>query len=351
MEIRAHKFTQQTQEMYVTVLSGKTVAMISDVDSVEKYPAGYQRELIKSRCEQIRKWVEEAKGLVPGGILLNVRPDKVNKLEFAKEGEYDGVEFGLLRLPEEKLAWQIDGQHREGAFEILKDDILVPVVFLAGLDRSQEAQTFFVVNSKQKNVSASLRYYDLMRYGTEEMKRWSESAKKESRELAYNIVVGLSEDSLWKGRINLTGVRGMKRAINLKGFMDGLDPVVNDRWFATLPFDRQMELMKATWRAMDKIWPSALTPGSTSLLTRTFGVHVVCGIAIDVFHYCDQLNDLSEDMMVTLVEPIEEIVAGWDPEGPLSAYAGGGRKAVTLTIDVLRAKIRYKFDEILEGKT
>lgn len=348
MEVRVHKFSQQGQEMYVTVLSGKTIAAISDVDSVDRDANGYQRERIQRRCNELKDFIEMTKGLVPGAILLNVRPEKVDELHFSKLGEQDGVEFGTVELPDGKFAWQIDGQHRVGAFEQLTGDILVPVVLTIGLGRAKEAETFNVINSKQKNVSASLRYYDLMRYAEEDVRRWAERGEKESRELAYKIVLDISQDALWKGRINVSGVRGMKRAINLKGFMDALNPVVKDRSFATLPGDRQFELMRTFWRATDKTWPIALAPGSTSILTKTFGAHVACGIAIDIFHYCEQLNDSSEGMMARLLEPIKGTVGDWDSDGPLASYIGGGRKNVTFVIDLLRAEIRRKFEQILE---
>lgn len=351
MEVRVHKFSQQGQDMYVTVLSGKIIAAISDVDSVDKDVDGYQRERIQSRCNQLKDFIQNAKGLVPGAILLNVRPDKVDELHFSKLGEQDGVEFGTVEFPEEKFAWQMDGQHRVGAFEELEEDFLVPAVFTIGLGRAKEAETFNVVNSKQKNVSASLRYYDLMRYAGEEVKIWSERGEKESRELAYKIVLDLSQDVLWKGRINVAGMRGMRRAINLKGFMDALDPVVKDRWFATLPQDRQLELVRTFWKAVDKVWPLGLAAGSTSVLTKTFGAHVTCGIAIDIFHYCEQQSDSGEEMMAKLLEPIRGTVGDWDPDGPLAPYIGGGRKNVSLVIDVLRAEIRNAFEEILKKKS
>lgn len=346
MELRVHKMSQQGQEMYISVLSGKTIATLSDVDSVDRYERGYQRPRETGRCKDLKEYIDVVKGLVPGAILLNVRPEEKDKLVYSKLGEQDGTEFGTLKVPDEKFAWQIDGQHRVGAFELATTDMLVPVVLLSGLTRRKEAELFNIVNSKQRNVSASLRYYDLMEFAEEAVKRWSERGEKESEELAYNLVVEFSKEPLWEGRINLTGVRGMKRAINLKGFMDSLKPVVKDRWFATLPFDKQKSLMLTFWKAMAKVWPAALGPNATSLLTKTFGAHVAGGIAIDVFHYCSQLDDSSEAAMATLLEPTKETVDNWDPNGALTAYAGGGRKAVTIATDVLRAQIREKFEEL-----
>ena len=347
MEVKVHKFSQQGQDMYVTVLSGKTIATISDVDSVDRYEDGYQRPREKGRCVDLAEYIEKVKGLVPGAILLNVRPEKKDELHYSKLGEQDAVEFGTMQLPDEKFAWQIDGQHRVGAFELVTPDVLVPTVFLFGLAKRKEAELFNIVNSKQKNVSASLRYYDLMKFADEAVKTWSEKTEKDSVELSYNLVVQLSESPQWEGRINLTGVRGMKRSINLKGFMDALRPVVKDRWFATLPFAKQKDVVLTFWKAMAATWPAALSHDSTSLLRKTFGAHVACGIAIDIFLYCNQLGDFGEDTMVTLLEPTKETVDNWDPNGAFKAYAGGGRKAVNIAISVLRNEIRGRFEELL----
>ncbi|GAJ08365.1 unnamed protein product, partial [marine sediment metagenome] len=258
--------------------------------------------------------------------LLNVRPENADQIHYSKLGEYGEVEFGTVELPDEKFAWAMDGQHRVRAFEAADKDILVPIVMTIGMERPKEAETFNIVNSKQKGVSASLRYYDLARYASKEVKQWAERDKEQRNDLAYAIVVDLSENTVWKDRINFTGVRGMKRAINLKGFMDALDSVVRDEWFFARPSNQRLELMRTFWNAMSEAWPVALSPNTGSILTKTFGVHVACGIAKSIFLYCDQLNDSSKEMMMKLLESTEDIVDNWDPDGQLSPYIGGGRR-------------------------
>ena len=348
MDVAAWKYSQQGREMYFTVLSGNTVGQITNVDSVEVVPEGYQREHDPGRSAEIVRFIEEAKGLVPGAILLNIRPETDGKFSFTKESDYETGEFGTAHLPDGKFAWIIDGQHRVRAFEQLTEDILVPVIFIKGLNRPREAEIFFVVNSRQKNVSASLRYHDLIRYAAEDLKRHLEGEALESEELAYRIVMELNKDPLWKDKINLTGARGMGRTVNLKGFMDALEPLVNDGWFTTLPsLDIQVGYVKTFWRAVNKTWPSALDLSQRTLLTRTFGVFVACGLAIDIFHHCEHLKRNDEGTMASLLEATKEMVGDWDPEGVLSAYAGGGRKAVKIATEALKTAVRSKFFEMM----
>ena len=350
MEVRVLKYNHKGRPMYLTAMSGKKIAEISDVDSADKDPNGYQRERSKTRCVEIKTFIETTQGLVPGAILLNIRPDKVDQVQYSKLGEGEGIEFGTVEFPAEKIAWIMDGQHRVGAFEQMENDIIVPAVLAIGLDRPKEGETFNVVNSNQKNVPASLSFFDMMRYAGEDVREWTRIGEKVADDVAYNVLLAINKSGPWKGRINLTGVRGMRRAINLKGFRDGLDPVVKDRTFAALPSEKQIELMQTFWQAVDKVWPMALSPDNgSSVLNKTFGVHVTCGIAIDVFLYCDQLHDSSVEGMARLLEPLKGVVGDWNKEGPLKPYIGGGRKNVKFVIDALRTRIRNRFDEIRQA--
>jgi DGQHR domain-containing protein len=352
MKVAAWKYNQQGREMYFTVLSGKTIAAISKVDSVEVSPQGYQREHDQGRSLAIARFIEEAKGLVPGAVIMNIRPETNGKFIFTKQTDYETGEFGTAQFPDEPFAWIIDGQHRVKAFEQLSQDILVPVILIKGLNRPREAEIFFVVNHKQKNITASLRYHDLMRYASQEIKEHLEQEELAPKDLAYRIVIELTQDPLWKDKINLTAVRGMGRAVNLKGFMDALEPLVKDGWFKTLPsFDIQLEHVKTFWRAVNKVWPTALDPNSKSLLTRTFGVFVASGVAVDIFHYCGHLHQFNEDTMVTLLAATKELVGEWDRDGVLSAFAGGGRKAVTTAVEALKMAVKSKFVEMLRQQT
>ncbi len=130
------------------------------------------------------------------------------------------------------------------------------------------------------------------------------------------------------------------------GFTTGLEPVVTDRTFATLPADKQIQLVQDYWQAVEKVWPDALNKDSTSVLNKTFGVHITCGIAIDVFLYSEQLGDSSMDGMATLLQSTKDLVGDWSTTGPLRTYIGGGRRNVRFVIDALRTRIRNRFEEL-----
>ncbi len=351
MELRVIKYNHKEWSMYVTAMSGKKIAEISDVDSVDKNPDGYQRERSNARCRDLSGFIEQTDGLVPGAVLLNVRPEQVEKLQYSKLSEDGGIEFGTLTYPDEKFAWIMDGQHRVGAFEMLEGDIVVPTVIALGLDRAKEGETFDVVNSNQKNVPASLNFFDRMRFASQTVKERLAKGHSIEDELAYKLILAMNQSGPWKDRVKTPGinVRGLKRAVNLQGFRTGLAPVVKDRTFADMPLENQIQLLQDYWQAVAKVWPFALGPESSSALNKTFGVHVVCGIAIDVFHYSAQLKDTSVDGMARLLESVTDVVGEWSTEGPLKTYIGGGRRNVGIVIDALRTRIMNRFEELRQG--
>lgn len=348
MNLKAYHYKQHDVEMYLTALPAKEVCDIAQVDSIDRDADGYQRQPNPKRYKEIRDFVEVARGIVPGGILLNIRPDRAPEVTFQVEDSRDGIEWGTLQLPDKApFAWMIDGQHRKGGFEACQEvDLPVPVIILVGQEREREAEVFFTVNGKQANVRPSLKCHDLMRYARPEMRKHLEGLEREAHELAYAIVMDLNSTGVWKDKINLSDIRGLKRPATLKGFVNALEPVVKDRWFATLVQAKQKELVQTFWNAMAKVWPSAFMPGNPSVLHRSFGVAVACGLAIDVIHYSDQLGSLSEDTMVSLLDGIKNKVDNWDPEGVVGSFSGGGRKGVSLVLDFLREELRKRFTEL-----
>jgi len=109
--------------------------------------------------------------------------------------------------------------------------------------------------------------------------------------------------------------------------------------------------VRTFWQAVNKVWPIALSPDSASVLNKTFGVTVACGIAIDIFLYCRELNDSSEDKMAELLDSVKPLVGDWSPYGPLRSYMGGGRKNVAFVIGTLRDRLRNRMEEIRQEQS
>jgi len=341
---------QKGATLYLTSITPRVLRQIADVDVCDPArgrPDGYQRPREDSRCRQLARYIEQEDSILPNSLLLNIRPDGPRSSFHSLPTDRG---FGYLELPLERgAAWIVDGQHRNGAFEFTSEeyqDLPLPAVFIDGFDRVREATTFFVVNSKQKNVSPSLKYFDLMRFADKELRRWLEGPEGDWKVRAGQLVERLNndEDSPWYQRINLTGARGTKRPVNLVSFITALQTVVQDRWFNTLPDARQVELLKQFWNAVRVVWPQPWRSNKPReyVLLKSLGVYAMSHVAIELFHICRRISDFSEQRMVELLEPLQGAAYGWRSDSPIAAYGGmKGYKLLAMhLVDLLREASR-----------
>lgn len=352
----AIRVRQRGVTLYLSAVPADILIKVTGVDVCEPLkgrPDGYQRPRDDTRCRQLAEYLLQPDSLLPNAVLANLRPDGPQyhfELLPAQES------LGTLVLPNEDcVAWIVDGQHRVGAFEFVKDHQLrkltVPVVFIEGFDRVREATTFFVVNSKQKNVSPSLKYFDLMRFADQELRNWLEGPASDWKVRATALTRQLNDepDSPWYQRINLTGAKGTRRTINLVSFMTALQAVVQDRWFCSLPENRQAGLLKDFWKATELVWPVVWrSPRPRDfVLLKSLGVYAMCSVAIDVFHACRLVDDFSVQAMASLLEPLDSIVQGWTKDAPVAAY--GGMKGYKLLAIELSGAIQHQSARVQES--
>ena len=122
----------------------------------------YQRIMQKNKLKEIRKYIQEEKGLFPNSIILNFRTKNEDSLKFdmmSGQKEFENTKFGILHLPAKyKSAWIIDGQHRLYGFADTEEaeKVPIPVIAFENLNASQQSNYFVDINSKQTNVSKNL---------------------------------------------------------------------------------------------------------------------------------------------------------------------------------------------------
>ena len=374
------RIAQGNVVLYVGVLPASDVLRICSVDAYDpkERPDGYQRPRDPGRCREFADYVANDTGVTPNAILLNLRD--TSKFEFkATDGDR-----GLLEIAEDpSAAWVVDGQHRLGGFRILAEqgdpraDTLVPVVLVEGLDRRQEAALFLVVNSKQKNISPSLKYFDLMKSEDQKLQAWLEGREGELKVRAAALVELLNDDkeSPWHQLINLGGMRGLRRPVNLVSFVTALVPLLADPEFSVLGQHRQYVLLRGFWDAVRYVWPEDFVPPQTvlvlldealfsggpsddpewweewrqrhpgkrraNLLQKTLGVYVLSVVGLDIFRFCGLLREDAPESDDAIRPIIVEYVAalrrhvdpkgGWSPDGDLGNYGGmKGYRALAL---------------------
>lgn len=116
----------------------------------------YQRVLKRSRLKEIGKYLD-AGGYFPNSITVNFQ--KTPRFEQSYSMEDRQIAFGDLYLPDRfKSVWVIDGQHRLYGFTEAEDEKrpALPVLAFEKLPRTQEAELFTTVNSKQQRVAPGL---------------------------------------------------------------------------------------------------------------------------------------------------------------------------------------------------
>jgi DGQHR domain-containing protein len=142
MEVTAIKFIQNEKVMFFFVLEAKNIYNRFDVSRrIDDKEKGYQRSFSKTRINQIKKYLDKEKGILPNSILVNIDANKytfsteTNKLTFVDEGA---------------LGFIIDGQHRVWGANNAEGEIFLPVVATTELSVQQQAQLFVKINKANK---------------------------------------------------------------------------------------------------------------------------------------------------------------------------------------------------------
>lgn len=107
----------------------------------------YQRELNSYRIEQINKFLDREKGIMPPAVVLN----SLSKLRI--EGDYLDID------EEEDSFFVIDGQHRiKGAMKHGDSSFEFPVIIMDSVDKSFQDELFISINNEQKKVNPTVRF-------------------------------------------------------------------------------------------------------------------------------------------------------------------------------------------------
>jgi len=311
--------------MYVGTLSSKDILAMEEVDvRDEEHPDGYQRVRDPERCRKVAEFVRNTvPRILPVNIIVNLR----GKGSFTALDGYDSL--GTLEVPTEKgAAWVVDGQHRLGGFEGLEPELQMelPVVIFRDLDRRLEMFHFKVINEEQKkvNLSLALELMADLRSGP----TWKLTA--------HDIVKRLNDDaqSPWQAQVNMTGARGVGRAVNQVTFVNALRPLIDSAAssFSMKTLDEQVTFLKDFWRAVAEVFPAPWSSPRGHLLKKGFGVATLSRVAGRVYALCERDDDFSPDNIRRLVQRLGSF--NWHSKaGHFAGY--GGTLGIGLATDQL----------------
>lgn len=193
--LKALKVTQPIGEFFIASISGSLLRNIAYADirklsgikksdlegfegvSVDDY-TGWQRNLNKDRVKDIKQFVQQPDACFPTGVILSVDENCARWHE--KESMLELFPSTDGKVPFERIARILDGQHRLAGLEDFSAEFDLNVSIFIGLDVAEQAYIFSMVNLAQTKVNKSL-VYELF-----------DSAKRRSpQKLCHQIAVAL----------------------------------------------------------------------------------------------------------------------------------------------------------------
>ncbi len=140
---------------YLSAMPAMDLLSIVDVDQRSSANQdGVQRERSKSRVAEIGRYCSDPDAVFPTPIVVSVNEENYEKITLNEEDQTISYEENA------KIGSVLDGQHRLWgiAESEYKDKFILPVVFMFGLNKEEEAYIFATINSNQTKVSVSLIY-------------------------------------------------------------------------------------------------------------------------------------------------------------------------------------------------
>jgi DGQHR domain-containing protein len=339
MQVQVTRFMQRQnkegKELFLGVLSAEELVRVAEIDFFKpETKDGYQRTLVNKRVRDLAAYVSKQGGLLPTAVLVNVRSD-ANFIPWSDNG-LDG-NIGWLSIPDSETLWVVDGQHRvEGlrkAVDNSSEPLLydVPVVFSFGLDRDQETDLFYVVNTQARSVPTDLtaeiiarRTFDKLKERRAAIERGDEQTADEltvkptdlRKSLGVVVAHGLNahQGGPWFDKIR-TGneAKDPTRPMRLNTFASTLRPFLEDRWVkrqyeGTGDSDRIYVIVQAYWEALSRLMPEAFADIENYAVQHPLGVYVFHELLPDIVGRIQIEDDWSPESFQSHLDKLDRWV-------------------------------------------
>jgi DGQHR domain-containing protein len=375
LRVKVIKLVQKDIEMYVGKMKSREILQLFEIDKFkEEELQGYQRELYEERTSDLIEYLVNCPVAVIPGLFVSLR-----EAQFVPENG----DLGTLEIPRKRGSiWIIDGQHRMGGFEKLREWFIfarhskiypelflslmnyeLPVVFIdsrkaaekiSDLTKRKKAMVtpedlerviFFIVNKTQRGISPSLKDALLYRIKMGGIEGLPILRKESWRIHAAFIGISLSQDkdSPLSDKINISGKRGTGKPIQLNSFISSLRPLFADDDFLELSDNERLEFIKTFWKILKGMFPEAFKEKSWKeyMLLKAIGLYCLNRLAYDIFKVCLKYGYPynHEETLQRLLEPLKSF--DWKSRtSPLSALGGmkGVRKAYELLTEFTKLR-------------
>ncbi|EFI64692.1 MULTISPECIES: DGQHR domain-containing protein [Bacillus cereus group] len=305
--------------------------------------ANIQRKQSKERLKEIGKYISKANSIFPNAIIINLALSNQNEENKMITDEIT-ITDGELEFNEEKITTTIiDGQHRLGGFnytedkEYFLDNYELIVTILIGLEVSQQAELFGVINGKQKPVSKSI-LYDLTGVSEDE---YTELVTAHLITSWFNI----NDKSPLKGKIKMLGFG--EGTVSQAAVIDALLPLIEDKQIRRtirsedlllFPVFRENYLQKDSkmiiknlynyFKVVKEIFPEEWDYGYKQSDKRKYILNKTTGISGLLFAYCtiyaylDFYNDFTYNRVKSLISKLRTKGMDFTSE----KYGGGSKQ-------------------------
>lgn len=342
--IQVIRFKQQGYTLYTgTMTVGQLMqhAITTEWDPGQGWSIegqGYQRAPIPEHYRRIAAFLHrEQDPLLPTSALLASRNTEYGELDFE---EVSG-DSGCLIVPDERLLFVIDYQHRWRAFlhaieEMEQDnlrDVTIPVTILSDTPLTEEVKQFYLINNKQRRINTDLAL-TLMQAMS------SEATEEELYNLvgpgnryqirATRLVVRIAQQGSgpWAGKIQEPNLSNVPNQIaTLKSFVQSLRPIVSTRsQVRELSDDALVNLLNMIWSgvlALHDEWSSSPTQFAIQRSVGLFVIHRVTNLLL-----IPNMLDSGDISSRTITDTLETAVTRmsptfWRTGGPVGAYSSG----------------------------
>jgi len=352
LEIEAFRVRQKERVIYLFALKAGALLKRCKVDRIgPKNPDGYQRPLKESRLRLVLRYLKEEEGDFPTSILLNIRDsDGIEFKSAVKIGE--GIERGILVIPDGKTMWLVDGQHRlegikyaiEKGLDWLKGYPLLVSLFV-GLERYDEMREFYIVNTRQKGVPADVAERHLLEMVKTEgkirvMELEGKAKYRQARALKIVDMLRQRRDSPWYRAIRFPGEpKSPAHLVRQHTMVTAIKEIFKDPVVERVPDEQLGELLINYWQAIKELLPEAFTNPSEYTVQKIPGVYSLHMIFPDVFELCRDYGDFSKERMKDILGHIDMDSEFWHVERGFYLTKGTGMRTIRLLAEYLRDQL------------
>lgn len=378
IKIPAMRARQKNILLYFGKIKAYELLLLSAVDQWSDNDCeGYQRNQYNSKKREIKDYLQKCPIPLVPAILGSI-----------KDGQFipeNGDCFGHLELPiiPGSIAL-LDGQQRTSGFEVVFQEFKefiknngfdvdngiieqyyelfnfeLPIVLINSIKISDKVRTekklpedidptdierafFFIINKTQKAVNASLK--DELAYKT--ISAGIRGIPVIEKELWRTEVVPIAnslngEQGPLEGLINLGGVPGLKKPIQLNGFVTSLKSLFSNEHFTSLTAEKKREFLHAYWGMIREIIPETFDKESYNkfLLTKSIGIYSLNNLANDIFNHClnRHVDPFLKENLRSYLYPLKNF--DWSIEtSPFAILAGkkGVKRAKEMMIELVK---------------